>query len=392
MEKTYSYGKQSINEDDISCVVEALRSEWLTQGDRVSGFESNLVKKFGVKEAVAVANGTAGLHLIGLALGWKRGDVILTTPLTFLASANCVLYCGADVDFVDIDSETYNICPKKLEDKILFYRNKKIQIKAVVAVDFAGQPCDWDQLSELSKKYHFDLVDDACHAMGAQWRGVEICSAKFAKAVNLSFHPVKSITTGEGGAILSNDLDLIKKVRDLRTHGITRDSEKMLKNDGPWYYEMQTLGYNYRITDFQCALGSSQLSRLDEFNKRRREIAEFYSSNLDKQLVELPKVSKNVLHAYHLYPVLLNLEKFRVTKKELFLAMKEVGLNLQVHYYPVPLQPYYVDKYGFKETDFPIAFKFYQRELSLPIYPTLNNGDLQEITKRFHAVLKKYLK
>ncbi|MBC7419435.1 MAG: UDP-4-amino-4,6-dideoxy-N-acetyl-beta-L-altrosamine transaminase [Bdellovibrio sp.] len=392
LSKTYTYGKQTIDADDIAAVVEALKSDWLTVGPRVIKFETDLTNRFGAKAAVAVANGTAGLHLIGLALGWKPGDLILTTANTFLASANCALYCGADADFVDIDEVSYNICPKKLEVKLKSLKQAGKKVTAVIAVDFAGHPCDWSTLSKLSKEYGFDLIDDACHAMGAKFEGEEICSGKFVKAVNLSFHPVKTMTTGEGGAILSNDLEFIKKVKVLRTHGMTKDIDVMERNDGPWYYEMQTLGYNYRITDFQCALGSSQLAKLDRFNEKRRAIAKYYDENLDKSLMTLPKVASNVEHAYHLYPVLLNLEKFNVGKKEIFKALQDVGLNLQVHYYPVPLQPYYRKKYGFQESDFPVAYSFYQREISMPVYPLLENEDLVEICNRFHATLRKFLK
>ena len=392
MKKTYSYGKQSITDGDVESVIQALRSDWLTQGPSVSRFEDDLAKRFGAKAAVAVSNGTASLHLIGLALGWQKGDLILTTPNTFLASANCALYCGADVDFVDIDETTFNICPQKLEIKLNELKSKGTSVKAVVAVDFGGYPCDWKKLSQLAVSYNFDLVDDACHAMGATIDGDEICSAKYAKAVNLSFHPVKSMTTGEGGAVLSNDIDFINRVKTLRTHGMTKDPTVLEKNDGPWYYEMHTLGFNYRITDFQCALGSSQLKRLNEFNKRRREIAQFYNKNLDKNFVSTPKVAANVEHAYHLYPALLNLEKFNVGKSEIFQALQAEGLNLQVHYYPVPLQPYYKQRYGFKAGDFPVAERFYEREISMPVYPSLTDEDLNEIVSRFHGVLKRFAK
>lgn len=390
--KAYTYGKQTITSEDIAFVTEALKSDWLTQGPMVHRFETDLKNKFNANYAVAVSNGTAGLHLIGMALGWGPGDLILTTPLTFLASANCALYCGADVDFVDIDPVSYNISPVKLQAKLEKIYSEGKSVKAVVAVDFGGNPCDWDELYELSNKYKFDLVDDACHALGATYKGKHICSSYYAKAVNLSFHPVKSMTTGEGGAILSNDPQFISKVKELRTHGITKDPSLLTKNDGPWYYEMQSLGYNYRITDFQCALGVSQLARLDDFNKRRREIAKYYDANLDQELLVLPKVSENVEHAYHLYAVQLKLEKFKTDKKEIFTALQNVGLNLQVHYYPVPLQPYYVNKYGFKESDFPEALNFYKRELSMPIYPGLTDADLHEITNRFHSVLRGFVK
>lgn len=372
--------------------MKALQSGWLTQGPAIQQFETDLCKRFEVEAAVAVSNGTAGLHLIGLALGWGPGDLILTSALTFLASANCALYCGADVDFVDIDEATYNISTEKLENKLKQLKATGRSVKAVVAVDFGGYPCDWAELDRLAKTYSFDLVDDACHALGAKFKGYEICSGRFAKAVNLSFHPVKTMTTGEGGAVLSNDLEFINKVKILRTHGIVRDADVMERADGPWYYEMQTLGFNYRITDFQCALGSSQLKKLDGFNKKRREIAKYYNEHLDQSLMTLPKVASHVEHVYHLYPVLLNLEKFNVGKKEIFIALQSVGLNLQIHYYPVPLQPFYRKKYGFTEADFPAAFRFYQREISMPIYPLLETTDLAEICQRFHDTLRKNLK
>lgn len=390
--RNYSYGKHSINENDIQAVVKTLNSGWLTQGPTVEKFEQALCKLFGAKYAIAVSNGTASLHLAGLALGWKEGDVIITSPLTFLASANCILYCGATPDFVDIDPVTYTISPNLLEEKILSYKKEGKKVRAVVAVDFAGHPCDWAKLVELSTTYGFDLIDDACHALGAKYESEHICSAKFAKAVNLSFHPVKSITTGEGGAILTNDETLAKKIRILRSHGMTKDPSVMEKIDGPWYYEMHQLGFNYRITDFQCALGESQLARLGEFNSRRREIAEFYNKNLDGHFLKKPGCATNVEHVYHLYPILLKLENLKVGRKEIFESLWEQGIRLQVHYYPVHLQPYYKTSFGFAKNDFPVSEDFYDRELSLPIYPDLTDQDLPYLCDVINKTLKSFSK
>lgn len=374
--KTYAYGKQTIEQDDIDAVVDVLKSDWLTQGPSVTAFESVLGEKFGAEYVSAVSNGTASLHLIGLALGWKTGDIVITSPITFLASANCILYAGATPDFVDIDPQSYNIDVNLLEEKIVKYRSVGKNIKAVVAVDFAGQPCDWRALRYLADKYEFQLINDNCHALGAEYEDDYQYAIKYADVVNMSFHPVKHITTGEGGAALTNDATLDQKIKMLRTHGMTKDTNLLQKDDGPWYYEMQELGFNYRITDFQCALGSSQLTRLDKFVSKRRKVAAYYNeilTNYDyiKIPVELPRNK----HSYHLYPLLLNFEKIKLSKKQLFQNLAKQGINLQVHYIPVHLQPYYKNNFGFKEGDYPIAEEFYLREVSIPIYPSLTSSD-----------------
>ncbi|MCL5267409.1 MAG: UDP-4-amino-4,6-dideoxy-N-acetyl-beta-L-altrosamine transaminase [Bacteroidetes bacterium] len=378
--KFYSYGKQTIDESDISSVVEVLRSDWLTQGPLVLQFEEELAKKFGSRYASVVSNGTAGLHLIGTALGWGEGDIVLTTPITFVASANCAIYVGARPDFVDIDARTYTIDVEKLEHKIKMYARQGKRVKAVVAVDFAGNPCDWDGLRTLKAKYGLQLVNDFCHALGAQYHGDEHYPAKFADAVNLSFHPVKHITTGEGGAILTNDTEIEREVKILRTHGITKSAELLGKNDGPWYYEMRQLGFNYRITDFQCALGMSQLARLDEFLERRRFVARYYDAAFrgDDRFIS-PSVAPNCKHAYHLYPLQVRFDRIYVDKRELFERLQRRGIHLQVHYIPVHLHPYYREKYGFKPGDYPESELFYEREISIPMYPSLAVEDLEYI-------------
>jgi len=382
MKKIYSYGKQTIDQDDIDSVVKVLKSDWLTQGPKILEFENALSKKFKAKYVSAVSNGTAGLHLIGMALGWRKDDIVITTPITFLASANCILYNNATPDFVDIDPVYYTIDVNKLEEKIKKYLVKGKKIKAVVAVDFAGQPCDWKALRMLADKYDFQLVNDNCHALGAEIDGDPGYAVKYADAVNLSFHPVKHITTGEGGAVLTNDKGLDEKIKILRTHGMTKDEKFLEKNEGPWYYEMHQLGYNYRITDFQCALGISQLNKLNEFVTKRRKIASNYDlalGNDERFIVPITKIS--VKHSYHLYPLQINFNKIRIDKKDLFEQLRKKNILLQVHYIPIHLQPYYKNNFGFMEEDFPVAEKFYKREVSIPIYPKLKRDDVDYIVK-----------
>jgi UDP-4-amino-4,6-dideoxy-N-acetyl-beta-L-altrosamine transaminase len=382
MSKIYSYGRQTIEDDDLKAVAEALKSDWMTQGPKISEFENALLGKFGGKYCSVVSNGTAGLHLIALGLGWKEGDIILSVPITFLASTNCALYAGAVPDFVDIDPKTYTIDVKKLEEKILAYRKENKKIKAVVAVDFAGQPCDWKSLKDLAVKYDFQLVNDNCHALGAEYYGTAKYAVEFADAVNLSFHPVKHITTGEGGAILTNNKELDARIKILRTHGSTKDENYLEKSDGPWYYEMHMLGYNYRITDFQCALGISQLGKLDRFVKRRREIAAYYDEVFKgNEFIQTPEPGTGCRHAYHIYPLRIKFGKLKMNKKELFASLKEKNIMGQVHYIPVHLQPYYREKFGFKKGDYPAAEKFYEEEISIPMYPALTDEDLDYISK-----------
>ena len=378
--KVYSYGRQTIEDDDLRGVQETLKSIFLTQGPKVGEFEKAIAVKLGARNVTALCNGTAALHLAGLALGWKDGDIVITAPITFVASANCILYAGARPDLVDIESDFYTIDPNKLEEKLRSFAKAGRKVKAVVAIDYAGNPCDWSALRSLAKKYELQLVNDNCHALGAQYDDDIKYATRYADVACLSFHPVKHITTGEGGAALTNDDVLDARLKLLRTHGITKREDLLLQNDGPWYYEMQELGFNYRITDFQCALGVTQLRKVDRFLKERRESAEFYSRAFagDERLV-VPKVRANSAHAFHLYPLQIRFDKLRTTKKEFFEKMAERGIKCQVHYIPVHLQPYYRKRLGYTKGDYPVAEKFYEQEVSIPLYPGLLREDLEYI-------------
>jgi len=381
-----SYGKQTIDKSDIDSVIEVLKGGWLSSGPAVKTFEDDLNKYFGSKHASAVSSGTAALHLIGQALEWQSDDIVITSPLTFLATANSIVYAGATPDFVDIDPITYTIDPNKAEGKIKSYLKKGKNVRAIIGIDFAGHPCDWDALRAIADKYDLKLVNDNCHAMGASLNGDKHYAVKYADVISQSYHPVKHITTGEGGSALTNDSIIDEKIRRLRNHGMTKAQDQLVNNDGPWYYEMHELGYNYRITDIQCALGSSQLKRLDRFVQKRRKIAEKYNEsffNIDN--LRIPKINNVVEHAYHLYPLQVDFKKIGLNKQEFFEKMKKAGINLQVHYIPIHLQPYYQKHYDFSLGDFPVSENYYRNEISLPIYPDLS---LNEISLVVNNILR----
>jgi UDP-4-amino-4,6-dideoxy-N-acetyl-beta-L-altrosamine transaminase len=380
-EKVYSYGRQLIEEDDVQAVVEALRSDRLTQGPRVHEFEKRLSEKLGAPYCSVVSSGTASLHLIALGLGWKPGDIVITSPMTFLATANCIVYAGATPDFADIDPLSYTLDPAKVEERILYHQSGGRKEKAVIGVDYAGQPCDWEGLALLAKRYDLQLLNDHCHALGSSYKGDQCFGVKYADAVSLGFHPVKHITTAEGGAAVTRHQWLDEKMKLLRTHGVTKDPQVLSKNDGSWYYEMIELGFNYRITDLQCALGISQLAKLDRFLRERRTIAAFYDAAFagDGRFVT-PGVRGDSAHAYHLYPLQIDFSKLSISKREFFVRLRDKGIQCQVHYVPLHLQPYYRDKYGYAAGDFPIAEEFYRREISIPLYPGLESNDLEYIS------------
>jgi dTDP-4-amino-4,6-dideoxygalactose transaminase len=380
--KPISYAKQTIDQSDIKIVAKALKSEFLTQGPYGEFFEKNINKFFGSRYSAVVSNGTAGLFLAGKALGWEKNDVIITSPITFIASANAIINNGAIVDFVDIDKDTYNIDINKLEDKLK--KNKKI--KSIIAVDYAGHPCDWKSLKYLSNKFKVTLINDNCHAIGAKYMNDFQYAVKFADIVVHSYHPTKNITTGEGGSVLSNNKIIINKIKILRNHSMIKPHSKIKKY--PWHYEIHEAGFNFRLTEFQCALGISQLKKIKTFIKKRREIAKKYYSILNnKENITLPKEINNSTHAYHLFPLQVNFEKIKLNKSDFFYQMLKQGIKLQVHYIPIHLQPFYRNLLR-KKIRFPIAEKFYKHEVSLPIYPSLQKNELNKIIHNLIKLIK----
>lgn len=378
------YGHQYISDDDIAAVVETLKSDYLTQGPKIKEFEENFSTYCGCKYDVMVNNGTAGLHLAAMALEIKEGDKIITTPITFVASANGFRYCGAEIVFCDIDPNSYLIDLDKLEH--ILKSNPVGTFKAVVPVDFAGYPIDGERLRALANQYHFAIVEDACHAPGASFtdrKGVthKVGDCTYTDMTVFSYHPVKHIATGEGGSVTTNRNDLYDKLTLYRTHGITKAPEKMQRHDGGWYYEMQELGFNYRITDFQAALGVSQLKRLDWSVQRRQEIAQKYNTAFANTGIVTPFVAHNVRHAFHLY--LIQVEK----RKELYDYLQANNIFAQVLYVPVHLMPYY-RQFGWKNGDFPIAENYYAHCLALPMFPTLTDEEQNYVIEKVLEFVK----
>lgn len=369
------YGRQEILEADIAAVTEVLRSDFLTQGPAVPAFEAALAKYTGVKHAVAANSATSALHIACLALGLKPGDRLWTSPITFVASANCALYCGATVDFVDIDPLTFNMSVSALEAKLERARRMGSLPKIVVPVHMCGQSCEMRAIHDLSKKYGFKVIEDASHAIGARYLGEPVGNCRYSDITIFSFHPVKIITTAEGGMALTNDSGLAQTMELLRSHGITRNPELMTKvSEGPWYYQQIELGFNYRMTDLQAALGLSQMSRLDTYVSKRHEIAQRYN----EKLVHLPLVAPwqhpDAYSSFHLYVVRLTSRPDGKGRREVFESMRSRGVGVNVHYIPVHTQPYYQDM-GFSAGDFPEAERYYAEAISLPLYPALSGDD-----------------
>jgi perosamine synthetase len=375
------YGRQSISEEDIQAVAEVLRSDWLTTGPAVAAFEESLAQITGASQAVAVNSGTAALHAAMAALGIGAGDEVIVPAMTFAASANCVLYQGGKPVFVDVEPDTLLIDPAKIEAAITS------RTKAILAVDYAGQPADYPRLREIAQAHGLLMVADACHAIGGSLNGQPVGS--LADLNTFSFHPVKHLTTGEGGAITTNNPQWADYMRHFRNHGITTDHHQREKS-GSWFYEMQALGFNYRITDFQCALGKAQLQRLPEFIEKRRHIAAQYDAVFaGMPEISVPKVRSEASHAYHLYPVLLNLSAFRVERKQIFDALRAEGIGVNVHYIPVYWHPYY-QNLGYPKGLCPVSEDAYQRLLSLPIFPDMSNQDFEDVIEALHKIISAY--
>lgn len=384
--KIYGYGKQQILPEDIDAVVEVLKSDFLSQGPKAPPFEQAICDYTGAKYCVILSNATAALHIAMLALDIGEGDEVITTPNTFAASANCVRYVGGTVKFADIESDTANINVAEVEKLI----TKKT--KAIIPVHFAGQSCDMKSLQDVAKKNNLFIVEDAAHAIGSDYDGAKIGCCRYSDMCIFSFHPVKNITTGEGGAITTNNEALYEKLLLLRSHGITKNPAEMKFYEGAWTTEMQCLGYNYRMTDMQAALGITQLRRLNDFKAKRRRIANLYDkifANDDRMhfLVERP----NSDACLHLYPALIDFKKLHIEKRGFFEELKKVGLNLQVHYRPVYLHPYYLEL-GYERGLCPNAEQYYEHTISLPIYPDLNDADIEEISGRFAETLNRFTK
>ncbi|AZO75666.1 UDP-4-amino-4,6-dideoxy-N-acetyl-beta-L-altrosamine transaminase [Mesorhizobium sp. M1D.F.Ca.ET.043.01.1.1] len=375
------YGQQDITQADIDAVVDVLKSVNLTQGPNIPKFEQSVLAHTGARHAVAVNSATSALHIACLALGLGPGDLLWTTPNTFVASANCALYCGAQVSFVDVDPRTYNLCPRALEEKLIEAERVGRLPKIVVPVHHTGQPCDLEAIHDLGKKYGFKIIEDASHAIGAHYKGEPVGNGRYSDIAVFSFHPVKIVTTAEGGMALTNDDELATRLGLLRSHGITREASLMTQPmDGPWYYQQVALGYNYRMTDMQAALGVSQVARLTQYVKRRHAIADRYSTLLANLPLTLPWQHPDSYSAYHLYVIRLQLEKIGASHLEVFEALRAKDIMVNLHYIPVHTQPYY-QMMGFRNGDYPEAERYYREAISIPMHPALTDADQDFVVK-----------
>ena len=369
-----NYGKHYIDKNDIKTVNKVLKGNFLTQGPVVDLFQKKIKNFFNSKYCTVVSNGTAGLFIAGKALNWKKQDRIITSSMTFIASANAITLCGAKPIFLDIDPKSYNIDPNLVENEL---KKNKGKIKALIAVDYAGHPCDWSSLKYLANKFNFKLINDNCHALGAKINGDSGYAAKYADIVVQSYHPVKNFTTGEGGALLTNSHELNNKFLKIRNHSMIRNKKFL-----PWIYKIYEPGLNFRLTDIQSALGISQISKLNQFVKKRNIIAKKYTNEFqDYNCLKTPTVIKNYYHSYHLYPLQIDFKKINKTKKKLFEFMIKRNIKLQVHYIPLHTQPYYKKISGLKKGDLPNSENFYERQISLPIYPSLDKNSINKVIK-----------
>lgn len=382
-----SYGRQNISQADIDAVVGVLNSLHLTQGPAVEKFERSVMEHTGAKYAIAVNSATSALHIACVALDLSPGDWLWTTPNTFVASANCALYCGAQVDFVDIDPITYNLCPKKLELKLIVAAELGKLPKILVPVHLCGQPCDMASIYALGQKYGFKIIEDASHAIGAHYQNEPIGNCRFSDISVFSFHPVKIVTTGEGGMALTQSAELASRLDLLRSHGITRKPYMMTHPmDGPWYYQQVALGFNYRMTDIQAALGASQMTRLNDFIKRRHEIAQRYKELLEGLPLTLPWQHPDTHSAFHLFVIRLQLDKIRATHLQVFEALRAKDILVNLHYIPLHTHPFY-QQMGFMQGDFPEAEQYYREAISIPMHVNLSDGDLQFVANSLREAL-----
>lgn len=379
-----SYGKQTVDESDIQAVVDVLKGDYLTTGPFVKEFEDKVANYVGAKYAVAVSNGTAALHMACFAAGIKEGDEVIVSSMTFAASANAVLYCGGTPVFADIDPVTYNIDPDRVEEKITD------KTKAIIPVDFSGQSVDMDKIKVIADKHSLIIIEDAAHALGSEYKGRKVGSQ--ADMVEFSFHPVKPITTAEGGIVTTNSEDLYKKMMIFRTHGITRDQEILNENHGTWYYEQQHLGYNYRLTDVQSALGTSQMNKINDFITRRREIVKLYNYAF-KALEEIvtPFEAEFSNSGWHIYVIKVKPDLLTVTRKEIFEALQAENIGVNVHYLPVYLHPYYRDL-GYAKGICPNAEELYENMITLPLFPSMSNEDVNDVVNAVKKVIDYYRK
>ncbi|WP_417448381.1 UDP-4-amino-4,6-dideoxy-N-acetyl-beta-L-altrosamine transaminase [Idiomarina abyssalis] len=385
------YGRQDINEQDLQAVMEVLKSDFLTQGPKVPEFETQVAQKVGAKHALAVNSATSALHIACLALGLGEGDWLWTTPITFVASANCGRYCGAQVDFVDIDPITFNLSPKALAEKLTIAEAEGRLPKVVVVVHLCGQSCEMRDVHALSERYGFKVIEDASHAVGGKYLGEYIGNCRYSDITVFSFHPVKIITTAEGGMAVTNDDALAEKMHLFRSHGVTREPHLMTHEpDGPWYYQQVALGFNYRMTELQAALGSSQLTRLDRYVEQRNQLAQRYDEQLSSNgLIQTPSQQPGIVSARHLYVIRLELDEIKTSRKEVFEGLRRAGIGVNVHYIPVHTQPYYQDQ-GFKWGQYPNAERYYQEAISLPLYPQLTHDEQDFIVEQLRAQVTKH--
>jgi len=380
--KFLPYGKQSIDDEDITEVVKVLRSDWITTGPKVAEFEEKICEYLGVKYGVAVNSGTSALDIAVASLGIEKGCEVITTPFTFMATANCTVYNGLKPVFADIKRDTYNINPEEIKKKITS------KTKAIIYVDYAGQPCDIDEIKEIATNHNLYLIEDACHAIGAEYHGKKI--GNFADLTIFSFHPVKHITTGEGGMVVTNNEELYGKLRSLRNHGMDKDAASRFGKDAPYAYDMKMLGRNYRITDIQCALGTSQLKKLNGFIKRRQEIVKIYNEvfgGIDE--ITTPYAKPDVNHVWHIYTILLDK---KINRDKFFNSMKSKGIGVNVHYIPTYKFGYYKKNFGFNDKNFPVTEEIFSRIITLPLFPLMSNEDAYDVVNAVKNTIMEFKK